>query len=113
MKVDELIPAPKLRVHFALSSHVRVPEAPGCYVLATSEDQILYVGLTGNLVERFRAHCECEEKRDLTTIGRAFFFYYMIVEPKELNRVERTWQNEYMAMHGDLPVLNKVLSPVR
>ena len=113
MKVDRLVPRAVARLQFSLRFRKFVPRDKGCYALATFDNHVLYVGLTENLHERFAQHCNTKSKREPTTIGRAFWFYYLVCAEKDLCRIERTWMNQYMEIHGILPILNRVNSPIR
>src|SRR6266550_3979589 len=112
MKVGELVPAVAKRVPFSLRYQKRVPNESGCYVLATFDGDVLYAGLSDKLRRRFGQHREVKEKRAATSLGKAFWFYYLETPERERKRLERSWQNQYCTAHGKLPVLNKVASPV-
>lgn len=112
MKVEQLIPCPKDKVLFSLSSFKSVPKENGCYVLATFENEILYIGLSVNLHERFKQHLDNPEKTRPTSAGRAVWFYFMPYNPKNLEQLERTWLNQFANIHGRRPILNKADSPV-
>jgi hypothetical protein len=112
MKIEELKPFPKDKVHFNLSSFKSVPKDCGCYVLTTFDNMILYIGLSDNLYKRFLQHLDNPEKTNPTNEGKAIWFYYMIYNPKNLEQLERTWLNSFTTQHGRRPILNKVDSPV-
>ena len=112
MKVDELIPHPKGKVNFKLASYKSVPKETGCYVLTTFDNDILYIGLSENLNDRFQQHLNNTEKTNPTYEWKAIWFYFEIYAPNNLPQLERTWINQYVALHGRLPVLNKVNSPI-
>jgi hypothetical protein len=112
MIVAELSPPPGERVRFSLRFRKFVPRSDGCYALASFDDEVLYVGLTDNLHRRFREHRETREKRDATPLGAAFWFYYLTSVSSEVARIERTWMNQHLQVHGTLPVLNRIYSPV-
>lgn len=112
MKVEELIPQPKDRVHFNLATYKSVPKVTGCYVLSTFDNDILYIGLSENLNDRFQQHLGNSEKTKPTKNGKAIWFYFATYDPKNLPQLERTWINQFVALHGQLPILNKVNSPV-
>jgi excinuclease UvrABC nuclease subunit len=112
MKVTALTPPPTEKVLFRLSSFRLVPAAPGCYVLATSEGIILYVGLAINLKNRFQQHLENPEKTKVTELGRAFLYHWRTYDEQNLNKLERSWLNQFSALHGCRPTLNKMDSPV-
>ncbi len=73
-----------------------------------------YIGLTDNLQRRFGEHRDNKrEKKSPTNNGTVFWFYDFTCNTVELSKVERTWLNQYEIMHGKLPTLNKLSSPVR
>lgn len=113
MNVDQLVPRPKKRVEFSLRYRHSVPSEPGCYVLATAAANVIYVGLATNLRRRFSQHRDTKEKRQRTPVGVAFWFYFMTCAESDTCRIERTWLNEHLELHAELPILNKVYSPVR
>lgn len=113
MKVNQLVPTVELRKQFNLKERKFVPKESGCYILATFDNEILYIGLTDNLNRRFAEHRNTKEKRHPTSQGKAFWFYYLTCKENETYRLERTWINIYTGFHGVLPVLNKVNSPIR
>jgi excinuclease UvrABC nuclease subunit len=113
MKIQQLIPAVEKRLEFSLRCRKFVPRSAGCYVLTSFDGEILYVGLTDDLNRRFFDHRETKEKRNPTPNGKAFWFYYLTCEEKEMFRIERTWLNQHLEIQGVLPVLNKINSPVR
>lgn len=112
MKLEKLIPLPKDKVLFELSSFKSVPKETGCYVLTTFDNDILYIGLSDNLFDRFQQHLNNPEKTNPTKEGKAIWFYFTIYDPKNLPKLERTWINQFAVIHGRLPILNKVNSPV-
>ncbi|MBP9663929.1 MAG: GIY-YIG nuclease family protein [Pyrinomonadaceae bacterium] len=112
MKVDQLDPRPTERTQFRLSSFKVVPKDAGCYVLATFENDILYIGLSDNLFSRFRQHVENPEKTEPCVDGKAVWFDYKCYNPSNLPKLERTWMHQYVAIHGHRPRFNKVDSPV-
>ena len=112
MKIEELTPTPKDKVHFKLASFKSVPKITVCYVLTTFENDILYIGLSDNLYDRFQQHLDNPEKTNPTMEGKAIWFYFTVYDPKNLPKLERTWLNHFEAMHGRLPILNKVNSPI-
>lgn len=112
MKIAELTPQPEDKVHFKLASFKSVPKETGCYVLTTFDNDILYIGLSENLNDRFKQHLDNPEKTNPTKDGKAIWFYFSIYNPKNLPKLERTWLNQFDAIHGRLPILNRVNSPV-
>jgi len=112
MKVDDLTPIPTFKVKFKLSSYREVPHEFGCYLLATFDDEILYIGLATNLNLRFKQHLDNHEKTKPTFKGKAIWFYFLAFDRKNLPKLERTWLNQYKNLHGLLPILNKIDSPI-
>lgn len=109
MKVGDLSPCPTDKEPFRRAQTRFVSEKSGCYVLATFEEEILYVGLAKNLRRRFGQHLDTAEKVTATADGRAVWFFWL--ECTDLEKVERTWMNSHALCHGVWPVLNKVYSP--
>jgi len=112
MKVNELVPVPTEKVLFKLPSFKLLPKQAGCYVITTYYDEILYIGLSDNLFNRFQQHLNNPAKTNPTEIGKAVWFHYIIYNSLQLERLERTWLNQYESLNGRLPLLNKLNSPV-
>jgi hypothetical protein len=110
MKVDELNPVPLHREPFRRNRERFIPTKSGCYVLATFEREVLYVGLTNSLRRRMNEHLDSKDKQAITDKGRATFFYWW--EGEDIARIERTWMSSHLNQEGTLPALNKVFSPV-
>ena len=110
MKIEDLKPSPNRRENFLRKRQRFIPDKSGCYVLTTFQDDILYVGLTNDLRQRFGKHLDDPQKTSKTENGRAFFFHWL--ECDELNKVERTWLNDCVLTDGALPILNKINSPI-
>ncbi|EIM72617.1 hypothetical protein A33O_18244 [Nitratireductor aquibiodomus RA22] len=109
MKVGDLSPRPAAKEPFRRSQMRFVTEKSGCYVLATFDEDMLYVGLAKNLRRRFGQHLDTPEKVTATANGRAVWFFWL--ECADLEKVERTWLNSHALAHGAWPILNKVYSP--
>ena len=112
MKVDQLIPAVERKVEFSLKARKFVPASAGCYALSTFELDVLYVGLTDNLHRRFFQHRDTRNKREPTSMGMAFWFHFLTCDERHIYRIERTWLNEHIELHGKRPVLNRMNSPI-
>lgn len=112
MKIEELIPLPKNKVNFKFSSFKLVPKISGCYVITTFDNDILYIGLSKIIYERFQYHLNNPEKTNPTTKGKAIWFYFLPYDINNLPKLERTWINQFNNKHGRLPILNKVESPI-
>ena len=113
MKVDQLIPLPTKKCVFTLSHYKRIPNAVGCYIISNYENDIIYVGLSNNLQRRFCQHLENPDKTSIGIYGRPTWYYYLFSSENELEKIERTWLNQYQNVHGCMPVLNKVASPLQ
>lgn len=112
MRINELKPTPIEKVHFNLALFKSVPHEKGCYILATFDNDILYIGLATDFNIRFIQHLDDPKKTKPTKDGKAFWFYYLTYNPKNLEKLERTWLNQFRNIHGQLPILNKISSPV-
>lgn len=112
MKAEELIPLPKDKVHFKLAYFKSVPKETGCYILTNFNNDILYIGLSENLFDRFQEHLNNPEKTNPTENGKAYWFYYLKYDSRNLERLERSWINQYENIHGECPILNKISSPI-
>jgi len=112
MKIKELIPQPNDKVYFKLASFKIVPKQSGCYVLTTIDNEILYIGLSNNLFDRFQQHLGNPQKTNSTIKGKVVWFYYSIYDVTNLPKLERSWLNQYVAIHGERPLLNNLDSPV-
>lgn len=112
MNVSELAPAVEGRVRFSLSEQRLVPGDAGCYILSAHDGEVLYIGLTKSLSRRLGEHRANPEKTVVTEHGLAFWFSFRTCEVKGLENLERSWLGQYALVHGHLPPLNKVNSPV-
>lgn len=110
MNVIDLQPTPECREAFRRNRQKFIPKAAGCYALVSFEGIVLYVGLTNDLRRRFGEHLDSPEKTWLTKKGRAVFFHWL--ECNDVEKIERTWQNECEVADGALPILNMARSPV-
>ena len=112
MNLNLLIPLPVLCESFKRSREKYIPTTSGCYVLTTFEKDILYIGLSESLFDRFQQHLGNPEKTNPTDEGRAIWFYFMLFNIKNLRKLERTWLNQFNVFHGRRPILNLVDSPI-
>ena len=112
MKIIDLQPSPEKQIRFHLRLEKDVPTAAGCYALVSFDFVVLYIGLSKNLLRRFREHLDCKEKIMPTQDGKAFWFYYRLCEENDLEMLERTWLKIACDMDGRRPILNCVDSPV-
>ena len=109
MKIERLVPHPDHRELFKRNRLRFIPETPGCYVLATFANIVLYIGLAKNLRRRANDHLDTPAKTKETKFGRAIFFFW--IESSDLNKIERTWMNIHTEQEGSLPILNNIYSP--
>jgi hypothetical protein len=80
--------------------------------LATFIGDILYIGLANNLYNRFQQHLNSFNKINVTDEGKATWVYFLEYDSDNLPKLERTWLNQFEALHGDKPILNKINSPI-
>lgn len=112
MLVSRLIPNTNSRSLFEWSSAMLVPDAPGCYTLATHDDIIVYVGQATNLNRRLRDHLASDDKRSRTRWGYARWFSYRLCDASELSQLENAWVQQFkLANRGSLPTFNQVEPP--
>lgn len=112
MRVQELQPQPESRRRFAYPELTELPATAGCYILATVDDYIVYIGQSDNIATRVAGHFNNPEKRAATSRGVAFWCYYGCTEKLKLNAMERGWLNQYEITEGKLPHFNKQRAPV-
>lgn len=112
MNISSLLPLPKEKQRFHRACFKFIPNKSGCYALTTFDGNILYIGLSESLRERFQQHLFNPEKTNPTPEGKAIWFYFFLCRKEELTKLERTWLNRFVAEHATRPMLNKVDSPV-
>ena len=106
VNVQQFNPAPGNKEVFRPDRRKFVATGSGCYVLATFEGRVLYIGRTKNLRRRFTEHLESDRMTAVTSDGRAFFFHWL--ERNDIERGERTWLNACKVADARLPVLNLI-----
>ena len=111
MLVSLLIPQTEKRVEFSRSWVVATPVVSGCYVLTTFLGEILYIGQSINLARRMEEHLDDPVKTGATPFGKAFWFYYELLESHRLDSLERGWMNAHIRTEGCLPFFNGVNPP--
>ena len=109
MNLCELVPQPTKFEAFKRDRERFITGKPGCYVLTTFGQEVLYIGLTNNLRRRMNSHLDSPDKTCETKKGRAVLIWW--IESAELNKIERTWMNIHIQNDGVLPELNTVFSP--
>lgn len=112
MKIEELDPRPTQKEVFRLNRYQYIPEQSACYALVSFQEDVLYVGIAENLRRRFENHLNDPRMISITKYGTAFFIYWLTCNENELEKIERTWQNQCELQDGSLPVLNRIRSPV-
>ena len=114
MKVSALDPPPAERIQFdGWQQRIAAPLRAGCYVIATFDDDILYIGQSVRIGDRMANHLEDNRKRRGTSNGVPYWFYYLVCDgAAELNALERGWVIQHMAQEGGaMPPFNKVMPP--
>ena len=114
MKVSELTPAPAERIRFnGWRQRTASPLSPGCYIIASFKDDILYIGQSKRISGRMKEHLTDLCKRQCTPYGVAYWLYHFVCENKgELNALERGWVLQHKAREdGEMPPFNKVMPP--
>jgi predicted GIY-YIG superfamily endonuclease len=113
MKYSELIPKAETQSVFDILHIRQMPEMSGCYILTNFHGEIIYIGLAKNLRKRVLQHLENPEKNTITKSGKIYYIYYKVLDNElKINQLERGWLNEYELVHGGLPPLNKIHSPL-
>lgn len=113
MKANKLDPAPVLRIQFdGWQQRIYAPREPGCYVIASFTDEILYIGQSINIARRMQDHLVDDRKRQRAVGGVAHWLYYTICErEKNLNALERGWMLQYISHEGKYPPFNNAMPP--
>ena len=110
MNVSDLVPVVVGCDSFRKSRERFIPDHAGCYVLATFEGEVLYIGLATKLRRRIAQHLDNPEKVAPTQYGRAVIVHWRNAD--NLEQLERTWLLLHEQHEGRMPVLNKVHSPL-
>lgn len=109
MKIANLRPLiTNNRVQFRLSEEYRVPEISGCYVLASIEDDVIYIGESVNLNRRMQEHLADPRMNQRTSFGLANWFYYQQYPKEEISNTETLLLFNHKAIEGRLPPLNRI-----
>jgi hypothetical protein len=111
VKVEQLEPLPSAKFPFKYATYKAIPRVAGCYILTTFSNDILYIGLSTNLYNRFQQHLD-SDKVHITDDGKAVWFHFLEYDASSLQKLERTWLHQYEAIHGNKPIFNKVSSPL-
>jgi excinuclease UvrABC nuclease subunit len=112
MNVFELQPPPIKNILFQRDQYLLAPELSGCYILANTDNNILYIGQAVKINQRFQQHLDNPEKIRPTQEGIAWRFWFLEYDSKKLSFLENSWLQEFQRKEGRLPVLNKVQAPI-
>jgi hypothetical protein len=58
--------------------------------------------------DRVGVHLDTFEKRAATSIGTAYWLYYILRAPDAIAAIERGWINQSILETGSRPLLNKI-----
>ena len=110
MLVSYLVPIPDNGIIFNCLGPDEVPEDSGCYVIATFDYTILYIGQSINIRSRMRDHLYTEEMTATMPSGKsAYWFCYTLCPIAELNQLEGNWIGDHkLNEDGKLPPFNDV-----
>lgn len=108
MKIGALKPAISNRAPFRLSESLRVPQKSGCYILASINDDVIYIGQSVNLSQRMQQHLDNPRMTAQTALGVASWFYFGLWPEREIADVERQLLLNFKATEGSLPPLNRM-----
>lgn len=92
---------------FRLSEALRVPESSGCYVLTSINDDVIYIGQSVNLNQRMQQHLNSLRMTQSTSAGLAVWFYYGLLAPDKIEKIELQLIFNFKAVEGQLPPLNR------
>lgn len=107
MKITELDQTMSTRQPFAHRAVLRVPVDPGCYVMASIDDDVLYIGRTVSLRRRIGEHLENAEMTTRTSLGWPRWFYYKTMAADAVEHYERRLLGRHEQYDGSLPPLNR------
>jgi hypothetical protein len=110
VKLEKLVPPVTGSDSFRKSRERFFPDDAGCYVLATFDGDVLYIGLATRIRRRIAQHLDNPGKTATTPQGRAVMVHWRIAD--SLEKLERTWLLIHEQHEGRLPILNRVHSPV-
>lgn len=107
MKVTSLDPRFTARARFALWDRNEVTADSGCYALTNVVDDVLYVGKTSDLRQRFEQHRAVRRMDGNRSIGLTHWFYFFTCPESELTRIEDGLLAKHKFNTGSLPPLNR------
>ena len=107
MKVADLGPAMDARVSFDARFGVHVPDSPGCYILSSIYNDVLYIGETNNLRRRMGEHLDDSRMTQWTPQGLASWFHYRELPDDKTYPTEQSMLSQYEFQEGRKPPLNR------
>ena len=107
MKVAELEPPMNNKVSFDLRFVVHVPDTPGCYILSTIYDDVLYIGETNDLRRRIGEHLDDPRMTRRTPEGLASWFHYTELPDDKTYPTEQFMLSQHRYKVGRRPALNR------
>ena len=107
MNVDALNEKFNGRVSFDLRFSGRIPNQPGCYVIANMGGAVLYIGQTVDLRRRMGEHLSDPRMTQRTSLGLPSWYYYKYVSDAELIKTEASLLSWHKFSSGELPILNR------
>ena len=108
MKTNDMSPSLINRAPFRLSESLRVPRKSGCYILASINDDVIYIGQSVNLCQRMQQHLDNPRMTAQTALGVASWFYFGLWPEREIADVETRLLFNFKATEGSLPPLNRM-----
>lgn len=112
MRAFELDPPTTERQRFTLASLGSIPDGSGCYVLASFDGTILYIGQSRDIRTRLSQHLTDGSKSEITPSGKSQWIHFRFCPASDLSDLESWWVNQYkLANGGRLPHFNKVHPP--
>ena len=107
MKVADLEPAMDARVSFDARFGVHVPDSPGCYILSSIYNDVLYIGETNNLRRRIGEHLDDPRMTRRTPEGLASWFHYRELPDDKTYPTEQFMLLQHRYKVGGRPALNR------
>lgn len=106
MKPVDLDPRLAVDVRFMQMHSGSVPVVAGCYALADAYGEIVYIGKSQNLRQRFEQQLAHHGTRPKAGGAKVFSFSFMTCLLGEETRIEQHLLSTYKYKTGDLPEYN-------
>ena len=107
MNVASLEPLVDKKVSFDPRYNMFVPETPGCYILSTMYDEVLYIGETNNLRRRMSEHLDDSRITGRTYLGLATWFNFRELPCERTYPTEQNMLSQFTFKEGRWPLLNR------